>query len=290
MSIVRTDSVSKREEHRLAETAKESWRKVLHARAGFDLVAKETFHGIIHAIMESLFGCFERSIAQRGIINTVRLAWAMLLAKVRPAARRREAARIAADMAFDRQYGVDTGGNVRPAPGSVQGRNWIFGVSYQAVDTASFVEALNRVPIRHSEFTFIDFGSGKGRALLLAAGFLFKRIVGVEYCEELAEVARQNIRRFPTTAKRCGPIEVVSADAAEFPIPAGPLVLFFFNPFGEPVMQQVVHNVVASFRAHQRRVLVVYFTPYFEALWERTGLFQRLQASPAVFDTGPVPG
>jgi len=214
----------------------------------------------------------------------------MLLAKVRPAARRREAARIAADMAFDQQYGVDTGGKMRPGPESVEGENWIFGVSYQAVDTSSFVEAMNQVPIRHSEFTFVDFGSGKGRALLLASGFFFKRIVGVEYCEELAEVARENIQRFPTAAKKCGQIEVVNADAAEFPIPAGPLVLFFFNPFGEPVMKKVVSNVVASFRADRRRVLVFYFTPYFDALWERTGLFHRLQDSPAVFDTGPVTG
>lgn len=237
-------------------------------------------------MMECLSGRFKRSLAQRGIVNTVRLAGAMLVAKVRPASRRREAARIAADTAFDRQYGVDTGGNVRPALESVQGGNWIFGVSYQAVDSASFVEALNRVPIAHSEFTFIDFGSGKGRALLLAAGFPFKRIVGVEYCEELAEVARQNIHRFPPAAKRCRQIEVVSGDAAEFPIPAGPLVLFFFNPFGEPVMKKVVQNVVTSLRAHRRRVLVIYFTPYFDALWEGTGLFHRVQVSPALFDTG----
>ena len=238
--------------------------------------------------MEFLLGCFKRSLAQRGIVNTVRLVWAMSLAKVLPAARRREVARVAADVAFDHQYGVDTGGNVRPTAETVSGRNWIFGVSYQAVDAASFVETLNRVPIRHSEFTFIDFGAGKGRALLLASGFLFKRIVGVEYCEELAEIARRNIHQYPPAAKRGGPIEVVSADAAEFPIPAGPLVLFFFNPFGESVMGKVVHNVVVSFQADQRRVLVVYFTPYFDALWERTGLFQRLQASPAIFDTGPV--
>jgi hypothetical protein len=273
-----------------AETVKNLSGNVLNAGAGFDPVVKATFGERIYALMESLLGCFKRSLAQRGIVNTIRLVWAMSLAKVRPAARRREAARRAADAAFDRHYGVDTGGNIRPAPESVRGGNWIFGVSYQAVDAASFMDAVNRVPIRHSEFTFIDFGAGKGRALLLAAGFLFKRIIGVEYCEELAEVARQNIRRFPTAARRCGPIEVVNADAAEFPIPTGPLVLFFFNPFGEPVMAKVVQNVVTSFRAHQRRVLVVYFTPYFDALWERTGLFRRLQASPAVFDTGPVTG
>lgn len=242
------------------------------------------------AIMQSFLGRFKRSHAQRGIISTVRLSWAMLLARILPAGRRREATRIAADVAFDQQYGVDTGGIFRPTPGSVLGGNWIFGVSYQAVDTASFGEALNRAPLPHSDYTFIDFGSGKGRALLLAAGFPFKRIVGVEYCEELAERARQNIQRFPAAAKRCGQIEVVSADAAAFPIPAGPLVLFFFNPFGESVMEKVVNNVVASFRAHQRRVFVVYFTPYFDALWEVTGLFQRLQASPAVFDTGPITG
>ena len=38
---------------------------------------------------------------------------------------------------------------------------------------------------------FVDFGCGKGRVLLLAAGFGFARITGVEFAKELCDIAKE---------------------------------------------------------------------------------------------------
>jgi hypothetical protein len=46
------------------------------------------------------------------------------------------------------------------------------------------------------DFTFIDLGSGKGRALLMASAYPFKRIIGVEFMPELHRVAQENIRKY----------------------------------------------------------------------------------------------
>jgi len=46
---------------------------------------------------------------------------------------------------------------------------------------------LEKLSINHSEFTFIDFGSGKGRVLFLASEYPYKKIIGVELARMLHE-------------------------------------------------------------------------------------------------------
>ena len=238
--------------------------------------------------MYSLTNCIKRSLVQRGLTGTVRLCWECVVEKTHPRARRREMERRKQDAVFDSQYQVDTGGVVRPKPESVVGGNWDMGVSYQAIDANCFTAALQSLSIEHSHFTFMDLGSGKGRALLLASTFPFRRVIGVEYCEELNEIARQNVANYPAPARRCSDIDIITADATTCAIPEGPLVLFFFNPFGERVMAKVVENVMASYKRSPRQIILIYDTPYFVELWKQTGIFKTLQEAPAILDTGPV--
>ena len=223
------------------------------------------------------------SLAQRGFFGTVRMCWVSVL----PGAWRREARRRRIDAEFDQRYGVDTGGTLRPDRDEVVGENWSFGTHYAAVEPSAFVEALNRIPICHSDFIFMDFGSGKGRSLLLASEFPFKKIVGVEFCPELNRVARQNVLRHPTAARRNGDIEILDADATKVTIPDEPLVLFLNNPFAAPLMATVVKNVADSFRRCPRRIVVIYSWPFHADLWEAAGFLNRVHSSPAIFDTGP---
>jgi SAM-dependent methyltransferase len=238
--------------------------------------------------MDSFADRIKRSVAQRGLLGTGQMCWGSLVAWFTPSSRDAESQRQQIDVLFDQENGVDTGGIVRPKPQSVMGHNWAYGIRYQAIDPTSFVEAMREIAIPYADFTFIDFGSGKGRALLLASQFPFKKIIGIEYCEELNHIARRNLARCPQQPRQCDCIEIIRADAAEYPIPDQPLLLYFFNPFGQPVMRRVVDNVVASLQRSPRRVVVLYFTPYFDHLWEETRSFKRTQASPAIFDAGPV--
>ena len=52
---------------------------------------------------------------------------------------------------------------------------------------------------------------------------------------------------------------VVHADAAAYPLPEGPLVLFLANPFGAETMRRVLDRVVA--RPGSDETVVVYFNP-----------------------------
>jgi hypothetical protein len=238
--------------------------------------------------MGSFLDRIRKSLTQRGWIGTAKMCWVMMLAYLSPAGRRREARRRQIDAEFDEKYGVDTGGTLRFKPEDVVGENWALGGHYEAVEPSSFAEVLNHVQVPFSEFTFIDFGSGKGRSLLLASDFPFKRIVGVEFCPELNVVARENILRYPAAVARREQIEILDADATQYEIPDDPLVIFLNNPFGAPVMTKVVERVAESFQRNPRRIVIIYFWPFFADLWEKAGFLKRIPHTHAVFDTGPV--
>src|SRR5207248_4009406 len=98
--------------------------------------------------------------------------------------------------------------------------------------------SLEKLHIDPCHFTFIDFGSGKGRVLLIAAGLPFRAVVGIEFSRELHEIAVQNIARFPSDLICAGVVTSRCGDAASFPLPPSNLVCYFHNPFGPPVLSK----------------------------------------------------
>lgn len=113
-----------------------------------------------------------------------------------------------------------------------------------------------------SQFTFIDIGAGKGRALLLASEVKFKRIVGVELLAELVEIARENVREFERRGAHSR-IEHICGDATNFNFPAEPAVVFLFNPLTEVGLRKLLGNLEISLRQTPRPVYVVYVSPIF---------------------------
>jgi SAM-dependent methyltransferase len=191
------------------------------------------------------------------------------------------------DLEFDRKWGVDTCGIVTPSSSEVVGSNWLVGIKYQGCNSVALDDILNSLPIQHRDFSFVDFGSGKGRAILVASRYPFKKILGVEYSEKLNKIARHNVSIFPDSEKRCFEIEIVCADAAAFKIPNEPVLIFLFNPFGRQVMATLESNIFASFRQNKRRIIVVYFNPIFRDVWKRVGFLAEVRRSQGcmIYDT-----
>jgi tRNA1(Val) A37 N6-methylase TrmN6 len=52
------------------------------------------------------------------------------------------------------------------------------------------------LPINLDDYTIVDIGSGKGKLLLLASNYPFRRIIGVEYAPLLHEIAKKTSRTF----------------------------------------------------------------------------------------------
>ncbi len=179
---------------------------------------------------------------------------------------------------FDLLHNVDTKGLVWLDQLRIDSANAQHGLKYEGVDPSLFRAIFSSLPVHFAGFTFIDFGSGKGRALLLASELPFRRVVGVEFAPELHRVAVENVRRFRSRAANRALIEPVLADATAFPIPPEPSIYFFHNPFTEPVLGTVLRNIQRSLEDHPREAFIIYVFP------ERRPGLERLIAGAGIFN------
>jgi len=131
------------------------------------------------------------------------------------------------DLAFDRRHGIDTATPTAVAALGVAGDSAGHAVEYKPSGIAFVRAALGRLDIAHAQYSFVDLGSGKGRALLLASHLPFRRIIGVEFSPKLDGDRPGEHRRLSTSRSGCRQIEAVCADAARSPCPtaAGDLSL-----------------------------------------------------------------
>jgi hypothetical protein len=178
------------------------------------------------------------------------------------------------DSRFDRQFGTDTSGRIELASLSTVGTNRENGVYYESTPTGIFKYVMRNIPLAHEEFVFVDLGSGKGRTLLLASDYPFRRIIGVEFAKELHEIACRNIAIYHERMRRTTCVtSSLCMDAAEFNFPADPFFLFLYNPFWEPVMRAVLQNLERSLAANTRKVMVVYYNPLSSSVFNQQGVF-----------------
>lgn len=126
----------------------------------------------------------------------------------------------------------------------------------------------------YASFTFVDLGSGKGRALLLASAYPFRRIVGVEFSPALHQVAERNLRTFQNPARKCREISALCLDARAYEFPPGDLLIYLYHPFGAAILGPILANLERALRqAPPRRVYAIYarganyesLAPVFEA-------------------------
>src|SRR6202453_3410424 len=129
---------------------------------------------------------------------------------------------------FDAEFGVDTSGLIYVLPSGHQHdahNNGYFGVA-PSVFHAVMDAMRERLQLDFERFTFVDAGSGKGRALLLASDYPFREIIGVELSPELERIARSNIARYAEAKGSLvprPPVISMQGDATEFSWPPGPL-------------------------------------------------------------------
>jgi len=137
---------------------------------------------------------------------------------------------------------------------------------------------LGALKIDFRGFTFIDLGSGKGRVLLIAADYPFRRIVGVELLTELHGVALENLRQYKSNSQKCFDVETICGDARTFTFPAEPTVLYLFNPLKEEGLSQVIFNLERSLRDQPRPLYLLYHNPLLEHVLANRG-FRKLSGT-----------
>jgi SAM-dependent methyltransferase len=190
------------------------------------------------------------------------------------------------DADYDWDYRVNT------TSGAVGWRDRLLGMfhsAYQPTEPAAFhemIDALHRTlqqtptpeqtALDFLDFTFIDLGCGKGRTLLMASDYPFRKIIGVELLPALQQIALQNLREYKSAAQRCFALEAICADATAYHLPEDPLVIYLFNPFPESGMRLVAANLAQTLRAHPRPVYVLYHNPLLEHTLSENGALRKM--------------
>ena len=174
---------------------------------------------------------------------------------------------------FDAQFGVDTSGLIYELPSGHH--HDLYNNGYFAVAPSVFHAVMRALALDFERFTFVDLGSGKGRALLLAADYDFREIIGIELSPELDRVARANIARY-TKGRRHPPMVNLLGDAAELDYPSGPLIVYMWNAFTRPVLEKVFENLGSWLARERQELYVVYMHPELESTLSEVPWLERL--------------
>jgi SAM-dependent methyltransferase len=183
---------------------------------------------------------------------------------------------------FDRLNGTDTSGYVasEDLPNS---RFSDTGLHVYGGSQPSIIRSALRELPDVDGFTFVDLGAGKGRPTLVATEFPFKAVVGVELSPALVNVALENAAVFRTRHPARQPARFENADAAVYPLPAGDLVVFLYNPFGGEVMDRVVANMETALADEPRSLFVVYYNPVCGERFDASLVLQRYYAGTVAY-------
>lgn len=140
---------------------------------------------------------------------------------------------------------------------------------------SDFRTIFDRLQIHAGEDVLLDYGSGKGRLLILAASYPFRRIIGVEFSPALNDIALRNLQE-ARPHLRCGDVRAIVADATTYDVPLDVTVAYFNNPFERPLLESALEQLRASHAARPRplRVVLNYYagSPLADALNEASWL------------------
>ncbi len=153
---------------------------------------------------------------------------------------------------------------------TVKGDNLDHASIYQACNYYILEKGFNYLKSIHENKNIIDFGSGKGRALAVAAHYGFQNITGIEFAKALCLIAEKNIRQsqqlFPSTK-----FNILCEDVVNYKIEKNQGVFFFFNPFDEVIMLKVVKNILASLKENERKIYIIYANPVLKEVFLSAG-------------------
>lgn len=191
---------------------------------------------------------FIRSLFYRGFTNTFKL--------------------LTYEGEYEKQLGIKTHSIVNLNHLTLAGSNTSENHHYQGASYFVLFSIFEKTPGHLKSKPFIDFGCGKGRALFVAEQCGFTKLIGVDIAKELIDSANEN-RTIYRKKNQGSTIEFVFNDATQFQIPNDAAIFYFFNPFGESIMQQVISNIKESVKNNPREINCIYLNPKYKAVFEK---------------------
>jgi SAM-dependent methyltransferase len=182
------------------------------------------------------------SIKKRGLINTILF--------------------VLDDFVFKYKYRLDTGGIIELSELTFSG-NPKLGTPYQGVNSKLFHNALANLDLDYKNSVFVDIGCGKGKSLILAAEYNFKKIIGVEFAKELVSICKKNVGKIHSKIKT-KEFKILYEDGSKYEFAPDINVIFFNNPFNcSELTDKMLNNIELSLKKNPRDLFILYFTPIY---------------------------
>jgi SAM-dependent methyltransferase len=221
-----------------------------------------------------------RNVAQRGLRNAI----GNVLRRIRTrdfSAAPAQPLVLEGSHPFDEATGLDTGGFIHGSQLQNGHPHDLYTVCYYGT-APSLVEGVldrwlktpERKPVE--EYTFIDFGSGKGRVVLLASKLPFRKCIGVELNANLNQIAAENMRRWQKMGNSASPIQAICQEATEFQFPDTPCLVYLFNPFTSKVLALLLEHIAQVFANRPGELDLLYVNAEFGYLLEQHPGFAQL--------------
>ena len=178
------------------------------------------------------------------------------------------------DYFFDIKYKTDTSEIVRLQDLDTTDEEKKHGAWYQATRIRHFRYLMKALGLPEGS-VFVDLGSGKGRVLLIASNYNFKRVVGLEISSQLCEIARKNVESYEKKLRKSFPIEVVESDVLQYTMRDDEDVFYFYMPFDSFIMERFIGKITDSLKKNPRKVWLIINTFEYDDLFERERIFQK---------------
>ncbi len=184
---------------------------------------------------------------------------------------------------FDTAHGVDTSGFVPAAECAGDSGLAAQIIPYAGSQPSIVRSALASLP-EPERYAFVDIGCGKGRPLVVASEFPFRRLIGVELSHRLAEVARFNAAIIAARYSGRTPIEIQIGDAlapnsSTGMTPAADCVVYFmYHAFNRTLVSALVANLERQLQDRLQQAFFVYYNPVHGEVLDQSKHFARWSA------------
>jgi len=167
------------------------------------------------------------------------------------------------DLWFDYKYNLSTSKRVKLEELKIDSPSKKQGQMYQPTSVLALKKLLKTVSYDFDNGVFIDFGSGKGRTLLIASLFNFDKLIGVEFSKELCDESLENIKHFKEKEKlvRHKNFIIENIDARKYSFKGDENFFYFFYPFDDEIMLEVLKKIEASLKENYRKAYIIYYLP-----------------------------
>ena len=161
------------------------------------------------------------------------------------------------EMHYEFQLGINTAGRVELSELGIADDE---GGKYLPSNYYGLRKVLKSLHVRRERDVFLDMGSGKGRTVVMAATYPFRKVIGVNFSAGLNAIAQDNVCR-ARPHLLCTDIEFVTANAAAYRIPSEVTVIYFYNPFVGNTLARVFSNIRESVIESPRELTIVFKNP-----------------------------